>query len=115
MAEDGVLAAIDGADVVIMISATYSAEFKNQDLANKLVTKTHERGKKFILLSAHLPYDVSMCPEADGIIACYCGKGMAELPTGKSDSKQYNPNIPAAIYTLFGGSNPTGKLPVRIN
>ena len=115
MAEDGILAATEGADVVIMISATYSADFKNQDLANKLVAKTHESGKKFILLSAHLPYDVSMCPEADGIIACYCGKGMAELPTGKSDSKQYNPNIPAAIYTLFGGSNPTGKLPVKIN
>ena len=53
--------------------------------------------------------------KADGIIACYCGKGMAELPTGKSVSKQYNPNIPAAIYILFGGSNPTGKLPVKIN
>lgn len=114
MAEENVLAATAGADVVIMISANYSADFTNQDLANKLVEKTHENGGKFILLSAQLPYDVTMCPEADGIIACYCAKGMAELPTGKPNSKQYNPNIPAAIYTLFGGSNPTGKLPVTI-
>ena len=114
MAEENVLAATAGADVVIMISANYSADFTNQDLANKLVAKTHENGGKFILLSAQLPYDVTMCPEADGIIACYCAKGMAELPTGKPNSKQYNPNIPAAIYTLFGGSNPTGKLPVTI-
>ncbi|MBO6128672.1 MAG: hypothetical protein J6P79_07215 [Pseudobutyrivibrio sp.] len=114
MAEENVLASTAGADVVIMISANYSADFTNQDLANKLVAKTHENGGKFILLSAQLPYDVTMCPEADGIIACYCAKGMAELPTGKPNSKQYNPNIPAAIYTLFGGSNPTGKLPVTI-
>ncbi len=114
MPEESVLSAIDGADVVIMISANYSADFANQDLANKLLTKTHENGGKFILLSAQLPYDVTMCPGADGIMACYCAKGMAELPTGKPDSKQYNPNIPAAIYTLFGGSNPTGKLPVTI-
>lgn len=110
MGDESVISAINGADVVIMISV----DFTNQELANKLVAKTHENGGKFILLSAKLPYDVTMCPEADGVVACYCPKGMPEIPSGKPNSKQYGANIPAAIFTLFGGSNPTGKLPVTI-
>ena len=114
MAQGSVLASVESADVVIMISANYSAGFENQTLANELAAKLHEKGGKFILLSAQLPYDVTMCPAADGIVACYCAKGMTQMPTGNPNTKQYGANIPAAIYTLFGGSEPKGKLPVTI-
>ena len=40
---------------------------------------------------------------------------MEELPGDFSNEIiQYGPNIPAAIYTIFGGNNPSGKLPVNV-
>ena len=64
------------------------------------------------MVSAHLPYDSALYPNADGIVACYSAKGMPELPTGMSNCKQYGPNLPAALFSIFGGANPTGMMPV---
>lgn len=65
--------------------------------------------------STHLPYDSGRYPEADAVLACYSSKGMNALP-GDNDinTAQYGPNLPAAVYTVFGGNNPAGKLPVNI-
>ena len=40
---------------------------------------------------------------------------MNEKPGDFSETtKAYGPNLIAAVYTVFGGSKPTGKLPVNI-
>ncbi|SEA98590.1 beta-N-acetylhexosaminidase [Pseudobutyrivibrio sp. ACV-2] len=104
--------ALEGADEVICISATYSAEVKNKDFVNSVIKTAHANNAKVVLVSAHLPYDSALYPEADGIVACYSGKGMPELPTGMPNNKQYGANLPAAIFSIFGGSNPTGVMPV---
>lgn len=104
--------AVEGADTVICISATYSAEVKNQDFVKDVIKTAHSNNAKVVFVSAHLPYDCALYPDADGIVACYNAKGMTELPTGKPNGKQYGPNLPAAVFSIFGGSNPTGVMPV---
>ena len=113
--KESLTAAIKGADTVIMLSVSYSKEASNEDLVHELIAKTHDNGGKFILLSAHLPYELSSFADADALIACYNSRGMDMVPTGESNRPKYGANIPAAIYAIFGGSDITGTLPVSIN
>ncbi len=113
--KESLTAAIKGADTVIMLSVSYSKEASNEDLIHDLIQKTHDNGGKFILLSAHLPYELSSFADADALIACYNSRGMEMIPTGESNRPKYGANIPAAIYAIFGGSDITGTLPVSIN
>ncbi|SEQ14778.1 glycoside hydrolase family 3 protein [Butyrivibrio sp. TB] len=113
--KESLTAAIKGADTVIMLSVSYSKEASNEDLVHELIAKTHDNGGKFILLSAHLPYELSSFTDADALIACYNSRGMEMIPTGESNRPKYGANIPAAIYAIFGGSDITGTLPVSIN
>ncbi len=105
---------IADADVVICLSAVYSADVKNKEFITNVITKAHKNNAKAIVLSAQLPYDTAFYPEADGVVACYNAKGMTEIPTFKPNTKQYGPNIPAAVYVLFGGAGAKGDLPVTI-
>lgn len=113
--KDSLTVAIKGADTVIMLSVSYSKEASNEDLIHDLIQKTHDNGGKFILLSAHLPYELASFSDADALIACYNSRGMDMIPTGESNRPKYGANIPAAIYAIFGGSDITGTLPVSIN
>ena len=113
--KESLTAAIKGADTVIMLSVSYSKEASNEDLIHDLIQKTHDNGGKFILLSAHLPYELASFADADALIACYNSRGMEMIPTGESNRPKYGANIPAAIYAIFGGSDITGTLPVSIN
>ncbi len=115
--------ALGEADTVIAISAVYSAEEMDPSdekgtgsaFLDKLMSLTHRAGGHFILLSVQLPYDTARYEKADAIIACYNARGMSEKPEANtSDQPQYGPNVPAAVYTIFGGSSPSGKLPVNI-
>ncbi|MCR4953562.1 MAG: glycoside hydrolase family 3 protein [Treponema sp.] len=110
-------------DYIIAVMATYGLEDMNpakkdgqySGFLDKLLKEAHKAGKKFILLSAQLPYDAARFTKADSIIACYNARVMEELPGDFSNEIiQYGPNIPAAIYTIFGGNNPSGKLPVNV-
>ncbi|SDB23732.1 beta-N-acetylhexosaminidase [Pseudobutyrivibrio sp. YE44] len=105
---------IAGADVVICLSAIYSAEIDNKAFVTNVISEAHKINAKAIVLSAHLPYDTALYPDADGIVACYNARGMTELPSYKPNTKQYGPNLPAAIYVLFGGAGAKGKLPVQV-
>lgn len=113
--KDSLTAAIKGADTVIMLSVSYSKEASNEELIHDLIQKTHDNGGKFILLSAHLPYELASFADADALIACYNSRGMEMIPTGESNRPKYGANIPAVIYAIFGGSDITGTLPVSIN
>lgn len=110
-------------DTVIVISALYNAD--ELDPGNEkgafsaavdaLIEDMHKRDGKVVILSAQLPYDLARYGEADALLACYNARGMTEMPDfTKPDRSQYGPNIPAALYTIFGGSKPSGRLPVNI-
>ena len=105
---------ITGADVVICLSAIYSAEVNNKNFITNVISEAHKNNAKAIVLSAQLPYDTALYPEADGIVACYNARGMTDIPSFDPNTKQYGPNVPAAIYVLFGGAKAKGVLPVDI-
>jgi beta-N-acetylhexosaminidase len=109
-------------DAVIAVSAVYSpanldpgSESGKRTACLKAILKAAgEEDLKTVLISAQLPYDAAAFPEADAIVCCYNGRGMTELPDFTGPVKEYGPNLPAALYTLFGGMGPAGKLPVNI-
>ncbi|MCR5230730.1 MAG: hypothetical protein K6D03_11450 [Solobacterium sp.] len=106
-------------DAVIAVSAMYSrsdidAEGENCKIIDKLTSAMHSAGKQIAVISAQLPYDAARFTEADALAACYNARGMRIMPENGNCPAEYGPNIPAAIYTAFGGNSPTGVLPVNI-
>ena len=77
-----------------------------------MIELAHKNGKKVIYISANIPYDVARFTAADAIVAVYNANGMAELPVDGKENTAYGVNYPAGLITIFGGSAPTGKLPV---
>ena len=115
--------AIAQSKVVIAVTALYSeAELDPESetgiesaIVDLVLEKTHAHDGRFVLISAHLPYDSARYPQADAVLTCYSVRGMTVLP-GDNEiyTTQYGPNLPAAVYTVFGGNAPAGKLPVNI-
>ncbi len=123
MKAEEMIRAVTQAQTVIAVSALYNkAELDpntetgiESAILNLLLEQTHAHDGKFVLISAHLPYDPGRCPEADAVLVCYGARGMTALPGDYDiDTAQYGPNLPAAVYTVFGGNSPAGKLPVNI-
>ena len=112
------------ADYVFAISELYRVSAlnpaANPDGAcaklDRTIETVHQSGGKFVLISAHLPYDVARFQTADAILLCWSDKGMSEDPrVSGGDITQYGPNIPAAVYVaLSPDEGPEGKLPVDI-
>ncbi len=83
--------------------------------ADEMIKLAHDNGKKVILLSMNLPYDIARYTEADAILCAYCSAGMPLLPGEyNGEMKAYGVNYPAAVITVFGGSIPEGRLPVDV-
>ena len=106
-------------DKVIIISQMANNKYFTTGLAesiNKIIDAIKAKGKKVILLSANLPYDVSCFSNADALVICYNPKGMDTSPVNPLDGqiKQYGPNIPCAICMMLNDTTYTGKLPIKI-
>ena len=115
---------VTDADAVVAVSAMYgydelvpSGTQGRYAAALDAITDTiaeMEGETPFVVISAGLPYDVARYQGAGAILACYNPRGMAEIPAEGVYTREFGPNIPAAVYTVFGGNTPTGKLPVTI-
>ena len=113
----------EGIDTVIAVSVMYSPGNLNPESEsgarslrlNALFEAAKERGIQTVMISSQLPYDAAAFPQADAVLCCYNGRGMTEIPDFSGPVVyEYGPNLPAAIYTAFGGNAPQGKLPVNI-
>ena len=71
-------------------------------------------GKKAIMISAQLPYDVKRFPEADAVLLAYGSYIMREIPPASGEGSAYMPNLPAAICACFGMGEPAGNVPVSL-
>ena len=119
-----ILSEIRGADIVIAVSELYresaldsrGASGSTGAYLDEMICACHNAGGKFILISAHLPYDAARFGAADAILVCWSDKGMSEDPRrAGGDITQYGPNIPAAVYlALSPDESPSGRLPVDI-
>ena len=113
---------VKNSDVVILAVEMYSLANLDKTsnrgwqavFADDIIELAHKNGKKVVFLSANMPYDVARFTEADAIIAAYCANGMNELPVDGKENIAYGVNYPAALITIFGGSEPAGKLPVDV-
>ena len=83
--------------------------------SDEMTALAHKIGIKVIHLSMHMPYDAVRYTDADAVLCAYCGNEMPEVPTEYNGNTQtYGVNYPAALITVFGGSTPTGKLPIDL-
>lgn len=117
---------IDKADLVIMNSELYDAEDMSYgwytSSVPKMVTEyCKAKGKKSVVMSVNIPYDVQLYPDADAVIAVYGCKGSSmevtkELIDGHitSDSKACGPNIISGVEVIFGVFGAGGRLPVNV-
>ena len=110
---------ITGADNVIAISEMGNASYLTGDsaaLLDELITKTHEQGGKFILMSVSLPYDVARFQTADAIMITFGARSMNMDPRKDTEPmKRYGPNIAAGLYLMLQNEEkPVGKLPVNL-
>lgn len=122
---DAVKENIDWADTVFVNSEISSASRISSNhwlysYAEGIVDYTHEKGKKSIVMSVDMPYDVQMYANADAILAVYGCKGSSVDVTeaivgGVTSSKAaYGPNIIAGIEVALGTFGAQGTLPVNI-
>lgn len=115
--------ALGGKDAVIVVTNLseekelnpLTENGENAAIVDSILSTVHKNGAKFVQISAHLPYDAARYPAADAVLVCYNARGMTVIPDDTdTEISQYGPNIPAAIYTIFGGNDPVGKLPVNV-
>lgn len=105
-------AVLDSKAVIISVESA-----KNWELtfANNLIEYAHSNGKKVVLISIQLPYDLASYKDADALIAAYNCKGMNVKPNEYiGETKSYGPNMAVAITACFGAFKVQGKLPVSI-
>lgn len=95
LANRGVGSVISGYDNIILISQSTTKDYTISDAINT----AHSYGKKAVLISAGLPYDVAHYNDADAIICAY---------------GSFYPNAAAAVCACFGQRKAEGVLPVNI-
>ncbi len=107
-----------GYEKIVFVTQMNNTSYLSSSEAEKIKTMinfVHSIGKKAIVLSTNLPYDVAKFNNADAIVVCYSPKTAYEIPNEIMEQiRQYGPNIPAAIYMMYNDSNYTGKLPINI-
>ncbi|OMJ28756.1 Beta-hexosaminidase [Smittium culicis] len=96
--------AIDGGDVFIEDKSpnTWAFTFPQNVLKRAL-----DKKKKMVVVSLRNPYDTANFETAPAVLCAYGFKGIL-------NDVYAQPNIPAAISTIFGKSSPKGKLTVDI-
>lgn len=72
-------------------------------------------GKKVVVISAFMPYDASIYRNADGLVLCYCAKGVpGAVAKDPSSTLAYGVNIPAAFEVVLGKAHCSGRLTIDI-
>ena len=113
---------VDGSIYIITSNTTKRADFdiNNEDgwqgrSIDYIIEEVHNRGKKAILVSCTLPYDITRYDDADAIICTYGNAVISELPiVYNGETLTFGSNISAGIYKLFSGEKFTASLPVDI-
>ena len=116
---------LDWADTVLINSEIGSSSYvKNGSWVytgpRALLEYAVQNSKTTVVMSVDLPYDVSLYPEADAILAVYGCSGTSLDPTeallgGITESKTAcGPNITAGVEVAFGVFGASGILPVNV-
>ena len=102
---------------VAIISSMYGFEDicdEYSAIIDKVLELCTEKGKRSILISSQLPYDLARF-DADVKMAIYLASGISQVPDDYSkDVATYSPNLIACIMHLYESGIYDGKLPLDI-
>lgn len=108
---------IDEYDNVVLVSAMYGFEDiadEYSKIIDNVLNLCRQNNKKTILISSHLPYDLSRF-EADVKLASFLGAGVSEIPSDyDKDVTTYAPNLLSCFIHLYENTDYNGKLPLDI-
>lgn len=116
--DDTAKAAVNNADNIILLTETEpNMAHTNWYIAfpKAVCDYAASLGKKVIVISAFMPYDASIYRNADGLVLCYCAKGVPGAVTkDPASTLAYGVNIPAAFEVVFGKAHCSGRLTIDI-
>lgn len=116
--DDAAKAAVDSADNIILLTETEpNMAHTNWYIAfpKAVCDYAASIGKKVVVISAFMPYDASIYRNADGLVLCYCAKGVpGAVVKDPSSTLAYGVNIPAAFEVVLGKAHCSGKLTIDI-
>ena len=110
LTEEALAAAVGRARYVIAVSALFDPKEPASARLGTALRLTRAGDGKFVLVSAHLPYDAARYPEADAVVCAWC----ARMAPGAMERPPYQPNVAAAVHCLLTGTPMTGKPPLCI-
>lgn len=116
--DDSAKAAINNADNIILLTETEpNMAHANWYIAfpKAVCDYAASVGKKIVVVSAFMPYDASIYRNADGLVLCYCAKGVpGAVAKDPSSTLAYGVNIPAAFEVVLGKAHCSGRLTIDI-
>lgn len=116
--DDSAKAAINNADNIILLTETEpNMAHANWYIAfpKAVCDYAASVGKKIVVISAFMPYDASIYRNADGLVLCYCAKGVpGAVAKDPSSTLAYGVNIPAAFEVVLGKAHCSGRLTIDI-
>jgi len=111
-------AAIDNSDNIIIVTETEpNMAHSNWYIAypKAVCDYAKSKGKKVVVISAFMPYDAVLYRDVDGLLLCYCSKGVPGAVVKDINSTlAYGVNIPAAFEVVLGKAHCGGRLTIDL-
>lgn len=103
-------------DVLVIVTSVFSSsDMSDHALLLPVMQEAEASDIPIVILSAQLPYDLSLYDNADVHMACYLASGISVMPVYDGrDNPGYGPNLPAALAVMYNDKKPQGRLPVDI-
>ena len=110
------------ADQVLLVSRAWTPDCLDPatedgfpvEVVNQVIDDLHAAGKKAVVISCQLPYDVACYPGADALLLSFGSGTMRTVPAESGAGSAWVPDLPAAICAAFGAVQPEGYLPVNL-
>ncbi|MBQ3082234.1 MAG: beta-hexosaminidase [Clostridia bacterium] len=116
--DDEAKAAIASADNIILLTETEpNMAHSNWYIAFPKAVCEYAKsiGKRVVVISAFMPYDAVLYRDVDGLLLCYCAKGVPGAVVKDIHSTlAYGVNIPAAFEVVLGKAHCGGKLTIDL-
>lgn len=115
---DEAKALVDSSDnVIIQVETEPNMDHSNWYIAfpKALCDYAKSVGKKVVVISSFMPYDAGIYKDANGLLLCYCAKGVpGAVAKDKNSTLAYGSNIPAAYEVVLGKATAKGRLTIDI-
>ncbi len=116
--DDAAKALVDSADnIIVQVETETNMAHSNWYVSfpRALCDYAKSVGKKVVVISSFMPYDAGVYRDADGLVLCYCAKGVpGAVAKDINSTLAYGANIPAAVEVVLGKAAARGRLTIDI-